>query len=57
MKTSNLNEQDFAYRNNQRFFAQIADGLEEEGAEELTALGSKDHETVFRGIHFPGNRR
>jgi putative N6-adenine-specific DNA methylase len=52
MKGSNLNEQDFAYRNNQRFFAQIADGLEEEGAAELTALGAKDPETVFRGIHF-----
>jgi len=55
MKRAELHGQVFAYQNNQRFFAQISDGLEEEGAAELTALGARDAETVFRGIHFGAN--
>ena len=52
MKRAELHGRIFAYQNNQRFFAQISDGLEEEGAAELRALGARDAETVFRGIHF-----
>ncbi len=42
----------FSYRKNWRFFAQIAEGLEEEGARELAELGATDPVPAFRGIHF-----
>ncbi len=34
------------------YFAQIADGLEELGAEELLSLGATEARPVYRGIHF-----
>ena len=42
----------FAYRKNWRFFAQIGEGLEEEGARELAELGASDPVPAFRGVHF-----
>ncbi|MCB2149319.1 MAG: class I SAM-dependent RNA methyltransferase [Deltaproteobacteria bacterium] len=38
------------------YFAQIADGLESIGAEELTELGAIDTRPVRRGIHFKADR-
>lgn len=42
----------FAYQKTQRFFAQIANGLEELGAKELTRLGATDVKTSYRGLYF-----
>jgi len=42
----------FSYRKNWRFFAQIGEGLEEEGARELTELGAVEPAPAFRGVHF-----
>lgn len=42
----------FEYQQTNRFFAQIAGGLEPLGAEELAQLGADQIETIFRGIHF-----
>jgi putative N6-adenine-specific DNA methylase len=42
----------FAYRKTWRFFAQIGEGLEEEGAGELAELGAIDPVPSYRGIHF-----
>jgi len=44
----------FAYQKTGRYFAQIADGLEEAGAGELESLGASDIKTTFRGIYFSG---
>lgn len=52
MKRSELYGQVFAYQKHGRFFATIAEGLEEEGGEELASLGARDLEPVYRGIHF-----
>jgi putative N6-adenine-specific DNA methylase len=35
-----------------RFFAQIADGMEELGVDELTGLGAYDVKPTFRGLYF-----
>lgn len=42
----------FAYQKNQRFFAQIANGLEELGAEELAQIGADDIAPSYRGLYF-----
>ena len=42
----------FAYQKNQRFFAQIAHGLEKIGADELESLGAQDVKTAYRGLYF-----
>jgi putative N6-adenine-specific DNA methylase len=42
----------FLYQKSQRYFAQIADGLEELGREELEALGARELKPVFRGVYF-----
>jgi len=42
----------FDYQKNQRFTATIANGLEDEGARELTELGATDIQTGYRIIHF-----
>lgn len=42
----------FAYQKNQRFFAQIADGLEALGVQELRELGATDVKAAYRGIYF-----
>jgi putative N6-adenine-specific DNA methylase len=52
LKRSELPGEVFAYQKNSRFFATIAEGLEKEGAEELTSLGGIDPEPAYRGIHF-----
>ena len=42
----------FAYQKNNRYFAQIADGLEELGAAEIEELGGEEVKSAFRGLHF-----
>ncbi|OGQ99897.1 MAG: RNA methyltransferase [Deltaproteobacteria bacterium RIFOXYD12_FULL_50_9] len=42
----------FAYQKTGRYFAQIADGLEEMGVEELTSLGADEVSIVYRGLYF-----
>ena len=42
----------FTYQKNQRFFAQIASGLEELGAKELAELGADDIAPSYRGLYF-----
>ncbi len=42
----------FTYQKTNRYFAQIAQGLEPLGAEELETLGAQDVKTSFRGIYF-----
>ncbi len=42
----------FAYQKNHRFFAQIANGLEQLGREELTSLGATDVKPTYRGLYF-----
>jgi putative N6-adenine-specific DNA methylase len=42
----------FAYQHNQRYFAQIAEGLEDLGAAELQKLGAVGIRCAFRGLHF-----
>ena len=46
----------YQYQENQRYFAQIAGGLEEEGAQEITALGAKKVARVYRGLYFNASR-
>ncbi len=40
------------YQQTHRYFAQIAHGLEDEGAAELADLGATSVETAYRGLHF-----
>ncbi len=42
----------FAYQHDQTFFAQIAEGLEELGAEEIRGLGAAEIRPSFCGLHF-----
>ncbi len=42
----------FAYQHDQTFFAQIAEGLEELGAEEIRRLGAAAIRPSFCGLHF-----
>lgn len=42
----------FAYRKTGRFFAQIGEGMEAEGAKELAALGATETVVAYRGAHF-----
>ena len=44
------------YRRSQTYFAQIADGLEAIGADQLKRLGASDTRPVRRGIHFKADR-
>ena len=46
----------FAYQKNQRYFAQIAEGLEESGAEELQNLGAVGIRLSFRGLYFEADK-
>jgi len=46
----------FAYQQNQRYFAQIAAGLEESGAEELQKLGAVAIRLSFRGLYFEADK-
>lgn len=42
----------YTYKKNNRFFAQVADGLEELASRELEALGAGDIKPSYRGIYF-----
>ena len=42
----------FQYQQTHRYFAQIAHGLEDEGARELQDLGAQNVTTAYRGLHF-----
>ena len=42
----------FTYQKNKRFFAQVADGLEEPASLELHELGAFDIKPGFRGVYF-----
>jgi 23S rRNA (guanine2445-N2)-methyltransferase len=42
----------FEYAETGRYFAQIADGMEDLGVAELTELGAADPQPIYRGIHF-----
>jgi putative N6-adenine-specific DNA methylase len=47
----------FSYQKNNRFFAQVADGMEELGEEELIALGAQEVKTTFRGVYFTADKK
>ena len=53
-----MNQQNliFDYQRTPRFFAQISDGMEEFGAEELSELGAKDIHPAYRGIYFNADK-
>ncbi len=42
----------YQYQKSSRYFAQVAHGIEELGAEELIELGARDTKTDYRGVHF-----
>ncbi len=46
----------YSYQKNSRFFAQIADGMEELGVEELTRLGAEEVKPTFRGLYFSADK-
>jgi len=46
----------YKYQRDFRYFAQIAEGIIEAGAEELAELGAQDITPVFRGIHFKADK-
>ena len=46
----------FNYQMNNRFFAQVADGMEELGSEELAGLGAEEVMPTFRGLYFSADR-
>lgn len=46
----------FSYLKNNRYFAQIADGIEELGVSELTGLGATDVQPTFRGLYFTADK-
>ena len=46
----------YKYQENQRYFAQVAGELEDEGAEEIASLGARKVSKVYRGLYFNANR-
>ncbi len=46
----------YEYQKNNRFFAQIADGIKELGSEELHELGAQKISTAYRGIYFDADK-
>lgn len=42
----------FQYEQQQRYFAQVAPGIEPWAVDELTSLGATDVQPAFRGVHF-----
>ncbi len=47
----------FSYLNNNRFFAQIADGFSEIAEAELSELGATNIDPVYRGLHFSADQK
>jgi len=46
----------YQYQKDCRYFAKVADGLKEAGAEELAELGAEDVRPEFSGIHFRADK-
>jgi len=46
----------YSYQQTGRYFAQIADEMEDLGAAELAELGAEDVHAVYRGIHFAADK-
>jgi putative N6-adenine-specific DNA methylase len=46
----------YQYQQDCRYFAQIADGLKEAGAKEITELGAKNVQSEFSGIYFKADK-
>ena len=46
----------YEYQKNNRYFAQIADGIKEPGARELTEHGAHNVSPAYRGIYFDADR-
>jgi len=46
----------YQYQKDSMYFAKVADGLKEAGAEELTELGAKDVRQEFNGIYFRADK-
>jgi len=46
----------YQYQKDSMYFAKVADGLKEAGAEELTELGAKDVRQEFNGIYFSADK-
>jgi putative N6-adenine-specific DNA methylase len=46
----------YQYQKDSRYFAQIADGLKEAGAQEIAELGAKDVQPEFSGIYFKADK-
>jgi putative N6-adenine-specific DNA methylase len=49
-------DEPFLYQKSGRYFAQIADGLEELGAGELSELGASEISPIYRGIYFEADK-
>ncbi|MBN1635255.1 MAG: class I SAM-dependent RNA methyltransferase [Deltaproteobacteria bacterium] len=47
----------YSYEMTNRYFAQIADGMEELGRDELSALGAQDVKEAFRGLYFSADKQ
>jgi putative N6-adenine-specific DNA methylase len=46
----------YEYQKNNRFFAQVADGIKELGAEEFRELGAQKVSPAYRGVYFDADR-
>lgn len=46
----------FTYQKNGRYFAQIAEGLEDIGRDELKKLGAQDIKAAYRGFYFSADK-
>jgi len=46
----------YKYRQDSRYFAQIAEGIKHAGAQELSELGAKDIALEYRGIYFRADK-
>jgi putative N6-adenine-specific DNA methylase len=49
-------DESFLYQKTGRYFAQIADGMEELGADELSELGASGISPIYRGIYFEADK-
>lgn len=55
-RKTDRNASPFLYAQTNRYFAQYAEGFEDIAASELTRLGARDIEPVFRGCHFKADQ-